>query len=121
MPFRESSPMEERIALFRECETGAFPVTELCASVRTVSHTGSRREAMRPRVVRTRRTDHWLSTSSRYGVFFRTSVRRRSRHGSSRRSLSLTGLRSRRSATSRSVRAWLSHVGVVVEPSRRAR
>ena len=31
MPFRESSPMEERIALFREYETGAFSVTELCA------------------------------------------------------------------------------------------
>lgn len=31
MPFRESSPMEERIALFREYETGAFSVKELCA------------------------------------------------------------------------------------------
>lgn len=31
MPFRESSPMEERIALFREYETGAFSVIELCA------------------------------------------------------------------------------------------
>ena len=31
MPFRERSPMEERIALFREYETGAFSVTELCA------------------------------------------------------------------------------------------
>jgi transposase InsO family protein len=31
MPFRESSPVEERIALFREYETGAFSVTELCA------------------------------------------------------------------------------------------
>jgi transposase InsO family protein len=31
MPFRESSPMEERIALFREYETGAFSVSELCA------------------------------------------------------------------------------------------
>jgi transposase InsO family protein len=31
MPFRESSPMEERIALFREYATGAFSVTELCA------------------------------------------------------------------------------------------
>jgi transposase InsO family protein len=31
MPFRESSPMEERIALFREYEAGAFSVTELCA------------------------------------------------------------------------------------------
>jgi transposase InsO family protein len=30
MPFRERSPMEERIALFREYETGAFSVTELC-------------------------------------------------------------------------------------------
>jgi transposase InsO family protein len=30
MPFRESSPVEERIALFREYETGAFSVTELC-------------------------------------------------------------------------------------------
>src|SRR4051812_11376073 len=31
MPFRESSPMEERVALFREYETGAFSVTDLCA------------------------------------------------------------------------------------------
>jgi transposase InsO family protein len=31
MPFRERSPVEERIALFREYETGAFSVTELCA------------------------------------------------------------------------------------------
>jgi transposase InsO family protein len=31
MPFRESSPMEERIGLFREYRTGAFSVTELCA------------------------------------------------------------------------------------------
>ena len=30
MPFRETSPMEERIALFREYETGAFSVSELC-------------------------------------------------------------------------------------------
>jgi transposase InsO family protein len=30
MPFRETNPMEERIALFREFETGAFSVTELC-------------------------------------------------------------------------------------------
>ncbi len=31
MPFRKSSPMEERIGLFREYETGVFSVTELCA------------------------------------------------------------------------------------------
>jgi putative transposase len=31
MPFRESSPVEERIGLFREYETRAFSVTELCA------------------------------------------------------------------------------------------
>lgn len=31
MPFRESSPMEEGVALFREYETGAFSVTDLCA------------------------------------------------------------------------------------------
>jgi transposase-like protein len=30
MPFRESSPVEERIALLREWETGAFSVSELC-------------------------------------------------------------------------------------------
>jgi transposase InsO family protein len=30
MPFRESSPVEERISLFREYETGAFSVSELC-------------------------------------------------------------------------------------------
>lgn len=30
MPFRESSPLEERIALFREFETGAFTVSDLC-------------------------------------------------------------------------------------------
>ena len=30
MPFRETSPMEERIALLREFETGAFSVSELC-------------------------------------------------------------------------------------------
>ncbi len=31
MPFRESSPVEQRIGLFREYETGVFTVTELCA------------------------------------------------------------------------------------------
>lgn len=30
MPFRETNPMEERIALLREYETGAFSVSELC-------------------------------------------------------------------------------------------
>ena len=30
MPFRDTNPMEERIALMRECETGAFTVAELC-------------------------------------------------------------------------------------------
>lgn len=30
MPFRESSPVEERIALFREHDSGAFTVAELC-------------------------------------------------------------------------------------------
>jgi len=30
MPFRDTNPMEERIALFREHETKAFPVSELC-------------------------------------------------------------------------------------------
>lgn len=30
MPFRDTNPMEERIALFREYETGAFSVTDLC-------------------------------------------------------------------------------------------
>lgn len=30
MPFRESRPVEERIALFREYESGAFSVVELC-------------------------------------------------------------------------------------------
>jgi len=30
MPFRETSPMEERIALLREFEMGAFSVTDLC-------------------------------------------------------------------------------------------
>ena len=30
MPFRDTNPMEERIALFREFETGAFSVTQLC-------------------------------------------------------------------------------------------
>lgn len=30
MPFRETNPMEERVALLREFETGAFSVTELC-------------------------------------------------------------------------------------------
>lgn len=31
MPFRESSPVEQRIGLFRQYDTGAFTVTELCA------------------------------------------------------------------------------------------
>jgi len=31
MPFKESSPMEERIALLRDYDTGVFTVTELCA------------------------------------------------------------------------------------------
>lgn len=31
MPFRESCPVEERIALMREFESGAFSVVELCA------------------------------------------------------------------------------------------
>src|SRR3974390_44185 len=30
MPFKESSPMEERIALLKAYDTGAFTVTELC-------------------------------------------------------------------------------------------
>src|SRR5215813_9323153 len=30
MPFKETCPMEERIALFREYETGVFTVSELC-------------------------------------------------------------------------------------------
>lgn len=31
MPFRDTRPMEERIALLREFETGAFSVTDLCS------------------------------------------------------------------------------------------
>jgi transposase InsO family protein len=31
MPFKESSPMEERVALLRDYDTGVFTVTELCA------------------------------------------------------------------------------------------
>ena len=31
MPFRESCPVEERIALLRDYESGAFSVVELCA------------------------------------------------------------------------------------------
>ena len=31
MPFKESSPMEERIALLRDYDSGVFTVTELCA------------------------------------------------------------------------------------------
>ena len=34
MPFRESCPVEERIALMREFESGAFSVVELCARYR---------------------------------------------------------------------------------------
>src|SRR5262250_3234515 len=30
MPFKETCPMEERIALFRDYETGVFTVSELC-------------------------------------------------------------------------------------------
>src|SRR5215471_6867810 len=30
MPFKETCPMEERIALLREYETGVFTVSELC-------------------------------------------------------------------------------------------
>jgi Helix-turn-helix domain len=30
MPFKETCPVEERIALFREYETGVFTVSELC-------------------------------------------------------------------------------------------
>ena len=30
MPFKETCPMEERIALLREYATGVFPVSELC-------------------------------------------------------------------------------------------
>jgi hypothetical protein len=30
MPFRETSPVAERIALMREFETGVFTVSELC-------------------------------------------------------------------------------------------
>ena len=30
MPFRETSPVAERIALLREFETGVFTVSELC-------------------------------------------------------------------------------------------
>lgn len=31
MPFRESRPMEERIALMKEYDSGAFTVSDLCA------------------------------------------------------------------------------------------
>jgi transposase InsO family protein/transposase-like protein len=30
MPFKETCPMEERIALIRDCETGVFSISELC-------------------------------------------------------------------------------------------
>ena len=30
MPFRETNPMEERVTLLREFDTGAFSVTALC-------------------------------------------------------------------------------------------
>jgi transposase-like protein len=30
MPFKETCPVEERIALLREYETGVFTVSELC-------------------------------------------------------------------------------------------
>jgi len=30
MPFRDTNPMEERIALFREYDSGVFSVTDLC-------------------------------------------------------------------------------------------
>ena len=30
MPFKETCPVEERIALFRDYETGVFTVSELC-------------------------------------------------------------------------------------------
>jgi transposase-like protein len=30
MPFKETCPVEERIALFREYETGVFTVSDLC-------------------------------------------------------------------------------------------
>ena len=43
MPFRESNPMEERIALFREYETGAFSVKELCARSAPCSAARSKR------------------------------------------------------------------------------
>ena len=120
MPFRESSPVEERIGLFREYETGAFSVTELCArhgisretfyvwsaAVRAGSRTGSRREATRSRPVRMRRQVGWPTASSRRGVGFRISARRRSRHGSNGSGPRSTGRRPRRSATSSSARGW---------------
>jgi hypothetical protein len=58
MPFKETCPMEERIALFREYETGVFTVSDLCrrpprVSVRgTVVHHGRRRRCPLPQIRR---------------------------------------------------------------------
>ena len=69
MPFKETCPVEERIALFVEYETGVFTIAELCrgmasagrrftcgsAAGRVERRAGTRAGAMRWRAVRTRR------------------------------------------------------------------
>lgn len=73
MPFVEKSPMEHRVGLMRDYDTGAFSVTELCARygidrstfylwrrvVRAGRIAGSKIVRARPRVVRTGRGRRW--------------------------------------------------------------
>ena len=68
MPFRESSPVEERIALFGEYETGVFTVADLCRrhgiSRETFYVWKRRRESGEPRWFEDRSASRpWCGTS----------------------------------------------------------
>ena len=83
--------MEERIALFREYETGVFSVSDLCGRYgigretfyvwkrrrRAARRRGLSTRAMRSSTVRMPPTTGWSNGSSRHGDGFRISVRRR--------------------------------------------
>ena len=95
MPFEETCPVEERIALLRAYETGVFTVSELCRRFGISRETfyvwkrrresgrkaGSMNAATRWRVVRMRRLAGSPIASSQPGDGLRISARRRSRPG----------------------------------------
>jgi Helix-turn-helix domain len=118
MPFKETCPMEERIALLRDYETGVFTVSDLCrryAISRETFYVWKRRresgedcwfEERSHAVASCRHATLAVSpiASSRYGDDLRISVRRRSRPGWSARRRRWRGRQPRRSVTSSSGR-----------------